>query len=501
MKRLLITAAAAGLAAPAMAQYADSAWPSWRGGPENRASVEAPGPATSLAFEVADVPMAAVGGFTFDTDGDVYYKSRADAGVQVFRLDPATGAVLASTAVLPSNGGAYAGVAVGTDALYTCLYNGAEASSVLKLDKDTLAIIAEWDLDAFIGLRGTPLIGSVPNARGNVNLYVSDRNGAAIHAIDSVTGDLEWTYSVIYDTPFGMIGPQWVDAGTGRDRIAYFGNGALGPGAVLEDNGDGTFDIVWDAAGPESFNWYGSGVLSEDGDNIYVTTFNDGDVESLWSIDAATGDVLWSVPGLRGTPEELNFFSRPAAVGNRVYCFGGFGVVATFDDNGSSYTPGWEYRSGVGEYTAGSVAVTPGGDTYVYAVRQGNPDPAAFEPAQFLVLKDNGADFEVILETTLGDTMIPSLFGNNSAAIDADGSVWVGSGRDTAVGLGSIYKFAVDSGCYADCDGSGELDFFDFLCFQNAFATGDPYADCDGTGVLDFFDFLCFQNEFAAGCP
>ena len=27
------------------------------------------------------------------------------------------------------------------------------------------------------------------------------------------------------------------------------------------------------------------------------------------------------------------------------------------------------------------------------------------------------------------------------------------------------------------------------------------YADCDGNGVLDFFDFLCFQNEFAVGCP
>jgi hypothetical protein len=56
-------------------------------------------------------------------------------------------------------------------------------------------------------------------------------------------------------------------------------------------------------------------------------------------------------------------------------------------------------------------------------------------------------------------------------------------------------------GCYPDCDGSGALDFFDFLCFQNAFAAGEPYADCDGSGSLDFFDFLCFQNEFAAGCP
>ena len=55
--------------------------------------------------------------------------------------------------------------------------------------------------------------------------------------------------------------------------------------------------------------------------------------------------------------------------------------------------------------------------------------------------------------------------------------------------------------CYADCDDSGALDFFDFLCFQNLFGAADPRADCDGSGALDFFDFLCFQNEFGAWCP
>jgi hypothetical protein len=54
--------------------------------------------------------------------------------------------------------------------------------------------------------------------------------------------------------------------------------------------------------------------------------------------------------------------------------------------------------------------------------------------------------------------------------------------------------------CYADCDRSGELTFFDFLCFQNLFAAMDPGADCDGDGEFTFFDFLCFQNAFAAGC-
>jgi len=79
-----------------------------------------------------------------------------------------------------------------------------------------------------------------------------------------------------------------------------------------------------------------------------------------------------------------------------------------------------------------------------------------------------------------------------------DGS-W--NGPFTFAGRRMIEFYAPEDGCYADCDESGELDFFDFLCFQNAFAAGEKYADCDGSGYLDFFDFLCFQNEFAAGCP
>ena len=61
--------------------------------------------------------------------------------------------------------------------------------------------------------------------------------------------------------------------------------------------------------------------------------------------------------------------------------------------------------------------------------------------------------------------------------------------------------------CPADCDGSGVLDIFDFLCFQNSFVNGESYAcDCDTTTgtlppVCDIFDFLCFQNAFVAGCP
>jgi hypothetical protein len=71
-------------------------------------------------------------------------------------------------------------------------------------------------------------------------------------------------------------------------------------------------------------------------------------------------------------------------------------------------------------------------------------------------------------------------------------------------------EMRVDLGleCYADCDsstGTGVLDVFDFLCFQDRFVANSIYAcGCDtftGPGVCDIFDFLCFQNEFVRGCP
>ena len=40
------------------------------------------------------------------------------------------------------------------------------------------------------------------------------------------------------------------------------------------------------------------------------------------------------------------------------------------------------------------------------------------------------------------------------------------------------------------------------LAFNLRFVAQDfpCYADCDQSGALDIFDFLCFQNGFVAGC-
>jgi hypothetical protein len=111
----------------------------------------------------------------------------------------------------------------------------------------------------------------------------------------------------------------------------------------------------------------------------------------------------------------------------------------------------------------------------------------AFDPALGLLAIDN--------------TGLP---GNSSLLYSID-SV---NGHATLVGptiVANILGLAfVANTCYPDCDqstGPGNLDIFDFLCFQDAFITNDPYADCDNNSIFDVFDFLCFQDAFTNGCP
>lgn len=54
---------------------------------------------------------------------------------------------------------------------------------------------------------------------------------------------------------------------------------------------------------------------------------------------------------------------------------------------------------------------------------------------------------------------------------------------------------------YADCEADGDLDVFDFLCFQAAFQAKNAYADCEEDGDLDVYDFTCFMNLYALRCP
>ncbi len=73
-----------------------------------------------------------------------------------------------------------------------------------------------------------------------------------------------------------------------------------------------------------------------------------------------------------------------------------------------------------------------------------------------------------------------------------------------ANGLSGVYMLDVTdtcSGCIADLNGDGALDFFDISAFLTAFSDGDLVADFTGDGLLNFFDISAFLIAFSAGCP
>src|SRR5690606_5198095 len=102
-------------------------------------------------------------------------------------------------------------------------------------------------------------------------------------------------------------------------------------------------------------------------------------------------------------------------------------------------------------------------------------------------------DLNELIDPATGWTLADARAINNSGQI-------VGFGRLATGGGVRAFLLTPLSACIADFDGDGELTFFDFLAFQNAFAAGEPRADLNEDGVLDFFDFLEFQSLFAAGC-
>ena len=55
------------------------------------------------------------------------------------------------------------------------------------------------------------------------------------------------------------------------------------------------------------------------------------------------------------------------------------------------------------------------------------------------------------------------------------------------------------AGCWADYNGDGPVDFFDYLDFVGDFSANADAADYNADGVVDFFDYLDFVDAFSGG--
>jgi endoglucanase Acf2 len=105
----------------------------------------------------------------------------------------------------------------------------------------------------------------------------------------------------------------------------------------------------------------------------------------------------------------------------------------------------------------------------------------------YAVFKKNGARTFVAWNPTAAKTLVT--FSTGRTACVAPGETLVVRDADASTVC-----------CAADVDGSGGVDFGDFLAFFNCYDTGGGCADVDGNPGVDFGDFLAFFNGYDAGC-
>ena len=206
------------------------------------------------------------------------------------------------------------------------------------------------------------------------------------------------------------------------------------------------------------------------GDTWAIDGFNDPNPDRLFLIDKDTG--AGQVVGETG----FNWNFRFVAVdprGDTLY--GGRDSAIFIMDRSTGLATHVANLSGPGMDQVTALAIDSDGVGWATDIA---------DTTLFRVDMDTGAS-EAIADMIPGDRIW-----FNDLAFDAGGALWgareQGGGIytiDTTTGeatlqFSGLYRgiefFGGDGGCYADCDESGDLDFFDFLCFQNAFAAGCP---------------------------
>ncbi|MCA9278036.1 MAG: hypothetical protein H6815_04520 [Phycisphaeraceae bacterium] len=267
-----------------------------------------------------------------------------------------------------------------------------------------------------------------------------------------------------------------------------------------------------------TWNSLGSGIVGSFSPNVFALhVHNDGAGEKLFA-----GGRFDSIGGTSGPLVGAWNGNAWEAVGSLigVDALAQISAFATFDDGSGSalYVTGdrlvgpgffdWETAKWDGS-TWNAVGQQSGGRGTALAVFDDGTGPALYQAGTaqpnvgYISRLENG-------------TWVPLLGGVNSAIPSISGgfpSVFGLGAHSTGLyimgnfaeigGLSAtgIARYEACDTCYADCDSSGSLNIFDYICFGNEYVAGTSYADCDGSGSLNVFDYICFGNAYAAGCP
>jgi len=443
------------------------------------------------------------------TDGTVVVLGRLDGLPHAIALDAADGAELWRAPIDEPALDSWSSPAIATG-----LVAVASGSAMVGLDPADGAELWRADLPAIV-VNASPAIVGSPR-RVLIGTYDPFGGGAQLVAVnadpfDAATNPYEpgevaasvgisWAAGATpaIDAGLAIIPTVGPDAGAGAGDVRAL---ALSPDAL-----PGT--LAWQATNPVEAGFFGSAAAT--GGTALAASFGffgARDNSNLLAIDTATGATRWSIAAERTNATPIALGDGRVALSGGLDGFGSLATVQLYEDRGDHAQRLWDLVDATWEDLDGDGAVERG-----EYLRLGgwSHQPAA------LRTPDGGL---ALLVGVPPEPAGPLAVGPGLALLDLDAppesarfvraqsdlggsSPAVGAGVAVSVGPASVAGFALMTGpCVADCDGSGTLDVFDFLCFQNAFDAGEAAADCDGSGTLDVFDFLCFQNAFEDGCP
>ena len=251
-------------------------------------------------------------------------------------------------------------------------------------------------------------------------------------------------------------------------------------------------------SGQETFDW---GDIGSGGDPVNITCVDffycsiaSGliDIElSFYQKDNGINTLTWEWAQIDGGLGDayFGFAGLPGGSGGALACwivtvdFGGQGFPFTINgdtDGDGDHDFAWGMRVTAGDpgLTTGGVLALPG-------------------------FGDTGIPWSAV-STSFGVADLTDTYATG-AHTGYSGTWWFGGANPPAVPYASfylnLYGKTGGAGCYADCEGDGDLDVFDFLCFQNEHSNQTAYGDCENDGDWDIFDFLCYQNAYSNGCP
>jgi len=388
--------------------------------------------------------------------------------------------------------------------------------------------IAVWDGVAWSPVNGP--MGESLNGTVDALLVYDDGGGPALY----VGGRFTTADTIPATSIAKWDGTDWspvAEAGsTGLENFIYtltvFDDGsgrALYAGGIFpDDTGTNFYGVAkWDGSAWSFVTGSGGGYVDRvvrglasfnDGTNPYLVAYGDfltiGGVSApgIAKWDGAEWSPLDEVTGLSTNGHIYDVFVREEDGRDVMYLGGGFSAVGAMEANG---VVTWDGASWAPLIDSGINGVD--GDVNGFGVHDDGTGEALYVGGKF---RFAGGKFVNRIAKWDGESW-SALEGPDGTGIDGNPLTTAGSiishddGTGNAMYVGGF--LAVAGGycsrniarwgcggqvCVSDCDRNCQVDFSDYLCFQNKFALGDAAADCDGDGDLTVFDFLCFQNSF-----